>query len=80
MRNRHRLHGVGLIKTAGGLFDVLSGEKTRAPSWMRRVGLEWAYRMYLEPRRLARRYLTTNPQALYLLLTRTGEYGRLGTE
>jgi exopolysaccharide biosynthesis WecB/TagA/CpsF family protein len=80
VRNRHRLHGVGLIKTAGGLFDVLSGEKTRAPSWMRRVGLEWAYRMYLEPRRLARRYLTTNPHALYLLLTRTGEYGRLGTE
>jgi len=40
---------------------------------MRRVGLEWAYRMYLEPRRLASRYLTTNPHALYLLLTQTGE-------
>lgn len=72
MRNRHRLRGVGLIKTAGGLFDVLSGQKPRAPSWMRHAGMEWIYRWYLEPRRLARRYLTTNPHALYLLLTRTG--------
>ena len=72
VRNRHRLRGVGLIKTAGGLFDVLSGQKPRAPSWMRHAGMEWIYRWYLEPRRLARRYLTTNPHALYLLLTRTG--------
>ena len=72
LRNRHRLRGVGLIKTAGGLFDVLSGQKPRAPSWMRHAGMEWAYRWYLEPRRLALRYLTTNPHALYLLLTRTG--------
>ena len=77
VRNRHRLRGVGLIKTAGGLFDVLSGQKPRAPSWMRHAGMEWAYRWYLEPRRLARRYLTTNPHALYLLLTRTGNMGGL---
>ena len=73
LRNRHRLHGVGLIKTAGGLFDVLSGEKPRAPRWVINAGLEWAYRWYLEPGRLAIRYLTTNPHALYLLLTQTGE-------
>jgi N-acetylglucosaminyldiphosphoundecaprenol N-acetyl-beta-D-mannosaminyltransferase len=71
-RNRRRLQGVGLIKTCGGLFDVLSGKNTRAPSWMRTAGLEWAYRLYLEPRRLAGRYLTTNPHALFVLLTRTG--------
>ena len=52
VRNRHRLRGVGLIKTAGGLFDVLSGQKPRAPGWMRHAGMEWAYRWYLEPRRL----------------------------
>jgi UDP-N-acetyl-D-mannosaminuronic acid transferase (WecB/TagA/CpsF family) len=38
---------------------------------MRRAGLEWAFRTYLEPRRLAGRYLATNPHALFLLLTRT---------
>jgi exopolysaccharide biosynthesis WecB/TagA/CpsF family protein len=71
-RNRDRLHGVGLIKTSGGLFDFLSGKNTRAPDWMQRAGLEWAYRIYLEPRRLAGRYLMTNPHAIFLLLTRTG--------
>ena len=73
VRNRHRLRNVGLIKTAGGLFDVLSGEKSRAPQWMIDAGFEWAYRWYLEPGRLAIRYLTTNPHALYLLITRTGD-------
>ena len=73
VRHRDRLRGVGLIKTAGGLFDFLAGKNTRAPGWMQAAGLEWAYRVYLEPRRLAGRYLTTNPHALFLLLTRTGE-------
>ena len=71
-RNRDRLRGVGLIKTSGGLFDFVSGKKPRAPAWMQRFGLEWAYRIYLEPRRLAGRYLMTNPHAIFLLLTRTG--------
>ena len=73
VRNRDRLRGVGLIKTSGGLFDFVSGKIPRAPLWMQRAGLEWAYRVYLEPRRLATRYLMTNPHALFLLLTRTGQ-------
>ena len=72
-RNRDRLRGVGLIKTSGGLFDFVSGKNTRAPAWMQRLGLEWAYRIYLEPRRLAGRYLMTNPHAIFLLLTRTAQ-------
>jgi N-acetylglucosaminyldiphosphoundecaprenol N-acetyl-beta-D-mannosaminyltransferase len=71
MRNRNHLRGVGLIKTSGGLFDFLCGKNMRAPRWMQAAGLEWAYRAYLEPRRLAGRYLTTNPHAAFLLLTRT---------
>jgi exopolysaccharide biosynthesis WecB/TagA/CpsF family protein len=71
MRNRNRLRNVGLIKTSGGLFDFLSGKNPRAPNWMQAVGLEWAYRIFLEPRRLAARYAMTNPHALFLLLTRT---------
>lgn len=72
VRNRDRLRQVGLIKTSGGLFDFLSGKCRRAPEWMQSAGLEWAYRMYLEPRRLAARYILTSPHALFLLLTRTG--------
>jgi len=71
VRHRDRLRGVGLIKTSGGLFDFLSGRRARAPGWMQAAALEWAYRIYLEPRRLTGRYLLTNPHALFLLLTRT---------
>ena len=47
-----RLPKVGVIKTAGGLFNFLSGSRPRAPVWMQHVGLEWAWRIWLEPRRL----------------------------
>jgi N-acetylglucosaminyldiphosphoundecaprenol N-acetyl-beta-D-mannosaminyltransferase len=45
-----------------------------APEWVGRVGMEWAYRLAHEPRRLARRYLVESPRALLallLLVTRT---------
>jgi N-acetylglucosaminyldiphosphoundecaprenol N-acetyl-beta-D-mannosaminyltransferase len=77
MRNRRQLRGVGIIKTSGGMFDFLSGKVPRAPGWMQAVGLEWAYRTFLEPQRLAGRYLMTNPHALFLLLTRTRRPSRL---
>lgn len=48
------LHGVG------GSFDVLAGVTRRAPLRWQRVGMEWAYRLVQEPRRMWRRYLTTN--------------------
>jgi N-acetylglucosaminyldiphosphoundecaprenol N-acetyl-beta-D-mannosaminyltransferase len=68
VRHRHRLTAVGVIKTSGGLFDFVSGMKKRAPVWMQAIGMEWLWRMLLEPRRLGWRYLKTNPFALYLLL------------
>lgn len=68
-RNLAKLKGVGVIKTAGGLFDFLSGEKPRAPGWMQKFGFEWLFRSIKEPRRLLLRYLTTNPHALYIMLT-----------
>ena len=40
----------------GAAFDFLSGEKPQAPSWIQRSGLEWAFRLSTEPRRLWRRY------------------------
>lgn len=70
-RNRMRLRNVGVIKSCGGLFDFLSGTRSRAPEIMQRVGCEWLYRLALEPRRLMRRYAVTNVHAAWLLLTST---------
>jgi N-acetylglucosaminyldiphosphoundecaprenol N-acetyl-beta-D-mannosaminyltransferase len=71
IRNRHRLTGVTWIKTSGGLLNFLSGTNSRAPRILQEAGLEWLYRLALEPRRLFRRYAVTNAHALYLMLTRT---------
>jgi len=71
VRHRHRLASVGIVKTSGGLFDFVAGLKPRAPVWMQNAGLEWLWRVGLEPRRLGWRYLKTNPYAMYLLLTQS---------
>ncbi len=52
----------------GSVFDVLSGTKPEAPGWMRRHGLEWLFRLCVEPRRLWRRYLVTNTQFVIALI------------
>jgi N-acetylglucosaminyldiphosphoundecaprenol N-acetyl-beta-D-mannosaminyltransferase len=58
--------GTGLCIGASLLF--LAGAERRAPGWMQRDGLEWAYRLAHDPRRLAGRYLLDSPQILPLLL------------
>jgi N-acetylglucosaminyldiphosphoundecaprenol N-acetyl-beta-D-mannosaminyltransferase len=55
----------------GGIGAILSESRVRAPLWMERVGLEWAWRIWLEPRRLFWRYFTTNPRALLLLFNKS---------
>jgi N-acetylglucosaminyldiphosphoundecaprenol N-acetyl-beta-D-mannosaminyltransferase len=45
----------------GAAFDFLAGTKSQAPVWMQRSGLEWAYRLAHEPRRLWKRYLRIVP-------------------
>jgi len=59
----------------GGSFDVYAGRVKRAPLWMRRSGLEWAYRFWQEPLRMWRRYLLGNLKFVYLVV----KYGRPGT-
>ena len=49
----------------GAAFDFLAGTKRRAPTWMQRLGLEWFFRLVAEPRRLWKRYLTTNSLFFY---------------
>jgi N-acetylglucosaminyldiphosphoundecaprenol N-acetyl-beta-D-mannosaminyltransferase len=51
-----------LLIGVGAAFDFLSGAKAQAPRWMQRSGLEWAFRLGSEPRRLWRRYLVYNPR------------------
>jgi N-acetylglucosaminyldiphosphoundecaprenol N-acetyl-beta-D-mannosaminyltransferase len=46
----------------GQAIDVLGEMQPAAPGWMTRVGLEWAYRLAHDPRRLARRYLWDDPR------------------
>jgi N-acetylglucosaminyldiphosphoundecaprenol N-acetyl-beta-D-mannosaminyltransferase len=50
-----------LMIGVGAAFDFHSGRVKQAPKWMQRNGLEWAFRLYQEPRRLWRRYLHNNP-------------------
>ncbi len=71
VRHRDRLNRVKVIKTSGGLFNFLSGTRSRAPQWMQDAGLEWLYRLSLEPKRLLRRYFVTNCHSLILLMFRT---------
>ena len=60
------------VRTCGGLFDFLSGERKRAPGTMQRLGLEWFYRVVQEPKRLAWRYATTNVHAAYRMARYSG--------
>jgi exopolysaccharide biosynthesis WecB/TagA/CpsF family protein/anti-anti-sigma factor len=54
---RDQLQHVPVCIGVGGTFDFLAGETPRAPAWMQRRGLEWAFRLMHEPRRLWKRYV-----------------------
>jgi N-acetylglucosaminyldiphosphoundecaprenol N-acetyl-beta-D-mannosaminyltransferase len=51
----------------GAAFDFHTGQARQAPRWAQRVGLEWVFRLLLEPRRLWRRYAKHNPRFVVLL-------------
>jgi N-acetylglucosaminyldiphosphoundecaprenol N-acetyl-beta-D-mannosaminyltransferase len=55
------------ILGVGGAFDVMAGVVPRAPVIMQEVGLEWAWRLAMEPKKLWKRYLHTNSAFLALL-------------
>jgi exopolysaccharide biosynthesis WecB/TagA/CpsF family protein len=52
----------------GALLDFLSGAVPRAPLWLRRLRLEWLFRLMVEPERLWRRYVVGNPLFLWRVL------------
>jgi len=59
------LEAAPVILCVGAAFDFVSGTKARAPAWVQRAGLEWAFRLASEPKRLWRRYLLGNPAFLW---------------
>lgn len=61
--HRQRLQ-VKVAIGVGCVFDLVAGRSVRAPRWMQGAGLEWLYRVWREPRRLARRYAN---DAIWLL-------------
>lgn len=50
-----------VIVCGGAIIDFLAGRTPRAPPWIRRAGMEWAFRLALEPKRLFQRYVIGNP-------------------
>jgi N-acetylglucosaminyldiphosphoundecaprenol N-acetyl-beta-D-mannosaminyltransferase len=64
-RYRRRLE-VPVIMGVGGSFDVLAGYIRRAPRWAQSLGFEWFWRLLMEPRKLWKRYLTTNTEFIWL--------------
>jgi len=58
--HRFRSRVPSTFVAVGAAFDFISGAKRQAPVWMQERGLEWAYRLACEPRRLGRRYLVGN--------------------
>jgi exopolysaccharide biosynthesis WecB/TagA/CpsF family protein len=67
--NMLRARGIarGLTLCIGASVDFLTDVQRRAPQWMQRAGMEWAFRLMLDPRRLARRYLIRGPRIFLLL-------------
>ena len=73
---RDRRPGISLMGV-GAAFDLLSGTVPQAPDWLQDRGLEWAYRLWREPRRLWRRYLINNPAFAVLAVAETLQHRRL---
>lgn len=66
--HRHRTTlGPAVCVAVGASLDFVTGRVQRAPQWVSRVGLEWAYRLAQEPGRLWRRYLVNDPLFLLIL-------------
>jgi exopolysaccharide biosynthesis WecB/TagA/CpsF family protein len=67
-----RDHAAGLevpvVLGVGALFDFYSGVVRRAPPLIRKLRLEWLFRLLMEPRRLFRRYVIGNPEFLFRAL------------
>ena len=71
---RHRLPKVRVMMGIGATIDYEAGAVKRAPVWLRRMGLEWTYRVTTEPGRYLLRYVRSSKFLWWMLLDRLGRY------
>ncbi len=71
---RDRLPSVRVMMGVGATIDYEAGEVRRAPVWLRRLGLEWTYRVATEPRRYLMRYVRSSKFLWWMLMDRMGRY------
>jgi N-acetylglucosaminyldiphosphoundecaprenol N-acetyl-beta-D-mannosaminyltransferase len=76
---RPRLEAAVLVGV-GAAFDFHAGLVPQAPNWIQEAGLEWAYRLAHEPRRLWRRYVRYNPRFLSAFARQLAEHRRVQGE
>jgi N-acetylglucosaminyldiphosphoundecaprenol N-acetyl-beta-D-mannosaminyltransferase len=64
----HRGRVQAVMVGVGAAFDYHAGTIRRAPNWMQRIGMEWAFRLMCEPRRLMSRYASTNSVFIFRMM------------
>ncbi len=72
---RHASELPAVLIGVGAAVDVLAGRSRPAPAWMTRLGVEWAFRLYHEPRRLGRRYVWDDPRFFWWMLRERAHRG-----
>jgi N-acetylglucosaminyldiphosphoundecaprenol N-acetyl-beta-D-mannosaminyltransferase len=68
IQKHHQAIDVPISVAVGGSFEMLAGQVNRAPKWMQRSGLEWLFRLLIEPQRLWKRYLVCNSAFVWLMI------------
>lgn len=71
---RHRLPEVRVMMGVGATIDYEAGAVKRAPVWLRRLRLEWTYRVFTEPGRYLMRYVRSSRFVWWMLMDRLGRY------
>lgn len=61
----HRGNTNAVMIGVGAAFDFYAGAAAESPTWLRKLGLEWFFRLFSEPKRLWRRYLILNPRFIW---------------
>lgn len=73
---RHASELPAVLIGVGAAVDVLAGKSPPAPAWMTRLGVEWAFRLYHEPRRLTPRYVWDDPRFFWWMLLQRARRAR----
>ncbi|MBD2099690.1 WecB/TagA/CpsF family glycosyltransferase [Leptolyngbya sp. FACHB-261] len=75
--NNYQKLGVPISVGIGVSFELVAGMVQRAPLWMQKRGLEWLFRLIVEPKRLWQRYVIGNPRFIWLIFRQRLAVSRL---